>query len=59
MAALHSRRMAAKFDPNIELNPTPILWAVVLLVIAGFGTVYMIVTTGDKKPDTGAETAPK
>jgi hypothetical protein len=51
--------MAAKFDPNIELNPNPILWAVVLLVIAGFGTVYMIVMTGDKKPDASAETAPK
>lgn len=49
--------MAAKFDPNIELNPTPILWAVAFLVIAGFATVYVIITTGDTKPDTGAATA--
>lgn len=51
--------MAAKFDPNIELNPNPILWAVVILVVAGFATVAMIILTGDQKPDTGAATAPK
>ena len=46
---LHSRPMA-DYDPNVELNPNPILLAVVLLVLAGFGVVYMIVATGDAKP---------
>lgn len=50
--------MAAKFDPTIELNPNPIIMWVVIFVIAGFATVFMIITTGDKKPDTAA-TAPK
>lgn len=58
-APLHSRRMAAKFDPNIELNPNPILLAAVILVIAGFATVFMIIKTGDKKPDAAAVTAPQ
>jgi hypothetical protein len=51
--------MAAKFDPNIELDPNPILIAVLILVFAGFGTVYMIIKTGDAKPDAAAPTAPK
>jgi hypothetical protein len=49
--------MAAKFDPNIELNPNPILMWVVIMVFAGFGTVFFIVKTGDKKPEAGAATA--
>jgi hypothetical protein len=49
--------MAAKFDPNIELNPNPILMWAVILVFAGFGTVYMIVKTGDKKPEAAAQAA--
>jgi hypothetical protein len=49
--------MAAQFDPNTELNPNPILWAVLILVLAGFGTVAMIILTGDKKPDAAATTA--
>lgn len=49
--------MAAKFDPNIELNPTPILWAVGVLVVAGFLTVFMIIKTGDNKPGGGAAAA--
>jgi hypothetical protein len=49
--------MAAKFDPNIELNPTPILWAVGILVVAGFLTVLMIITMSDKKPEPAAATA--
>jgi hypothetical protein len=46
--------MSAKFDPNIELPPNPILIAVVLLVLAGFGVVGMIIHTGDTKPDAAA-----
>ncbi|PRP90041.1 hypothetical protein ENSA5_68440 [Enhygromyxa salina] len=49
--------MAAKFDPNIELNPNPILLGVLVLVLAGFTTVFMIIKTGDTKPDTPAPTA--
>lgn len=49
--------MAAKFDPNIELNPNPILMWVAILVLAGFGTVAMIILTGDKKPDTAVPAA--
>jgi hypothetical protein len=51
--------MAAKFDPNIELDPNPILIWVAILVIAGFATVFMIVKTGDKKPDAAAAAAAK
>jgi hypothetical protein len=51
--------MAAKFDPNIELDPNPILIAVLLLVFAGFGTVYMIISTGEKKTNAAAATAPQ
>jgi hypothetical protein len=43
--------MATKFDPNIELNPNPILIMVVLLVFAGFAVVYTIIATGEAKPD--------
>jgi hypothetical protein len=50
-------QMAAKFDPNIELNPTPILWAVAILVAAGFLTVFVIIKTGDAKPGSAAATA--
>lgn len=49
--------MAAKFDPNIELNPNPILLMVVLLVLAGFTVVYGIIATGDAKPDAAAPVA--
>jgi hypothetical protein len=42
--------MAAKFEPNIELNPNPILWAAVILVVAAFATVFLIIKTGDNKP---------
>jgi len=42
--------MSAKFDPNIELPPNPILIMVAILVIAAFGTVAMIIKTGDNKP---------
>jgi hypothetical protein len=50
--------MAAKFDPNIELDPNPILIWAVILVIAGFGTVFMIVKTGDNKPAAAPAAAP-
>jgi hypothetical protein len=49
--------MAAKFDPNIELNPNPILLMVTLLVLAGFAVVYIIVSTGEAKPDAAAAVA--
>ena len=49
--------MAAKFDPNIELDPNPILIAVVALVLAGFATVFMIVKMGDPKADAAAPAA--
>lgn len=42
------------FDPKTELNPNPILIGVALLVLAGIGTVGMIIHTGDPK----AEPAP-
>jgi hypothetical protein len=42
--------MSAKFDPNIELSPNPILIFAAILVFAGFGTVAMIILTGDSKP---------
>lgn len=42
--------MAAEFDPNIELNPNPILMWVTIFVLAAFGTVFMIITTGDPRP---------
>ena len=45
--------MSAKFDPNIELPPNPILVMVVVLVIAAFGTVALIVF-GDSKPQATA-----
>lgn len=48
---------AAKFDPNIELNPNPILLMVAVLLFAGFGVVYMIVMTGDPKPEAPAAAA--
>jgi hypothetical protein len=35
--------MSAKFDPNIELPPNPILIMALLLVIAAFGVVGFIV----------------
>jgi hypothetical protein len=46
--------MSAKFDPNIELPPNPILTMVILLVLAAFGTVAMIILTGDAKPEAAA-----
>lgn len=46
--------MSAKFDPNIELPPNPILIMVVVLVLAAVGTVAMIITTGDAKPAAAA-----
>lgn len=49
--------MAAKFDPNIELDPNPILTWVAILVLAGFGVVAMIIKTGDQKPEAPAATA--
>lgn len=49
--------MSAKFDPNIELNPNPILAMVLALVIAGFAVVYVIVSTGDVKPEAAAPAA--
>lgn len=49
--------MAAKFDPNIELNPTPILWAVGIMVVVGFLAVFLIITTADNKTDAAAPTA--
>ena len=51
--------MAAKFDPNIELNPNPIVMWVLIMVFAGFGTVFFIVKTGDKKPEAAAPAAAK
>lgn len=48
--------MSAKFDPNIELPPNPILIVIAILVLAAFGTVAMIIVTGDNKP---APTAPQ
>lgn len=44
----------ADYDPNVELNPNPLLAAVVILVLAGFGVVTMIVMTGDQKPGVEA-----
>jgi len=49
--------MAAKFDPNIELNPTPIIGAVFIFVLLGFATVYLIVALGDAKPQADAAAA--
>lgn len=49
--------MPAKFDPNIELNPNPVIAWVVIFVFAAFATVFMIIKTGDNKPDTGAAAA--
>jgi hypothetical protein len=49
--------MAAKFDPNIELNPTPVLWAVAIMVVVGFLTVFMIIKTADNKSSAAAPTA--
>jgi hypothetical protein len=49
--------MSAKFDPNIELPSNPILIMVFLLVIAAFGTVTMIILTGDAKPEAPAAAA--
>ncbi|PRQ01148.1 hypothetical protein [Enhygromyxa salina] len=49
--------MSVKFDPTIELNPNPILAMVLLLVVAGFGIVYVIVSTGDVKPEAAAPAA--
>lgn len=46
--------MSAKFDPNIELPPNPILMMAAILVIAAFGTVAMIIMTGDAKPEAAA-----
>jgi hypothetical protein len=44
--------MPAKFDPNLELNPNPVILSIVVFVILAFGTVFMIIKTGDNK--TGA-----
>lgn len=49
--------MTTKFDPNIELNPNPILLMVGVLVIAAFAVVVLIVKTGDVKPDAAAAVA--
>jgi hypothetical protein len=49
--------MAAKFDPNIELNPNGLLIMVAVLVFAGFAVVYAIVATGEAKPDVVAPVA--
>jgi hypothetical protein len=49
--------MAAKFDPNIELNPTGLLTMVVVLVFVAFAVVYGIVATGETKPDVVAPVA--
>ncbi len=46
--------MAAKFDPNIELNPNPLLIFITILVLAGFGVVVMIIMTGDPQTDEAA-----
>jgi hypothetical protein len=51
--------MAAKFDPNIELNPNPVIMWILIFVIAAVGTVLMIIKTGDNKPGSAAATAPK
>ena len=50
--------MGAKYDPNLELNPTPIIGAVFVFVLLGFATVFMIVKMGDDKPDAAAAAAP-
>jgi len=44
----------AVHDPNLDLPPTPILVMVVVLVLAAFGTVGMIIATGDAKPAAAA-----
>jgi hypothetical protein len=49
--------MAAKFDPNIELDPNPILIWVTILVLAGFGVVFMIIKTGDAGKEAPAAAA--
>ncbi len=46
--------MSAKFDPNIELPPNPILVMAIVLVLAAFGTVAMIIVTGGAKQDAPA-----
>ena len=43
--------MGAPYDPNIELEPNKILMWVAILVLAGFGTVFMIVKLGDTQAD--------
>ncbi len=50
--------MGAPYDPNLELNPNPLLAAMALFVALGFLTVFIIVTTGDQKPDAAAAAAP-
>lgn len=46
--------MSDKFDPNIELPPSPILVMVVVLVIAAFGTVAFILFGDSKTQDTAS-----
>lgn len=46
--------MSDKFDPNIELPPSPILVMVVVLVIAAFGTVGFILFGDSKTQDTAS-----
>ena len=44
----------ASFDPKIELNPTGIIIAALLFVLAGFGTVAWIVFGGSGQQDGAA-----
>lgn len=47
---------AAKFDPTIELNPTPILIAIALLAAIAVGIVAMIITTSERDSSNTAVT---
>ena len=47
----------AEYDPNIELNPNSVLIGALLLVLAGFGTVWMIIATGESGKAPAAQTA--
>lgn len=48
----------ADFDSTIEHNPNKIIVAVLIFVVAAFGTVWMIIATGDgnKGGDAAAQT---
>ena len=58
MACFVTLTPMSAYDPNLELNPNSLLTGVVIFVLLGFATVFIIVKTGDPKANAAPVAAP-